>query len=62
MSYKQRWAFDLDVGDDDSCHSISDLFRMADESIASKNYDACINFLRRSTTRPAGKYKWAKLY
>lgn len=62
MSYKQRWAFDLDVEDDDSCLSISDLFRMADESKASKNYDECISLLRRSTTSPTGKYKLAKLY
>lgn len=62
MSYKQRWAFDLDIEDDDSCRSISDLLRMADESKASKDYEACICFLRRTATSPAGKYKLAKLY
>lgn len=61
MSYKQRWAFDLDVEDDDSCRSISDLFRMADESKASKNYDECISLLRRSTTSPTGNDEYKTL-
>ena len=60
MSDKQNWSFDIDIGEETQCYSISKLLHMADEAKVSQRYEDCYNYLRRASSTPAGKYKLAK--
>ena len=60
MSDKQNWSFDIDIGEETQCYSISELLHMADEAKVSQRYEDCYNYLRRASSSPLGKYKLAK--